>query len=289
MNRLHLKKTELNRKVTGRKIISVMSGKGGVGKSVITCNLACTLARMGQRVLLVDADVNFGSQHVLANVVVEYGIKEVFNRQLSVNEASFRINENLSLLAAVNSVGLFEEPDITVIAGFMHTLREQSDRFDIILIDYPSGLSKASSVLAYASDMVISVLVPELTSISDGYGLFKYLHDVNPSIDCRLLVNRAEDSDEAEYIYSKLCAIAERFVERIPKYFGYVTEDESVRKAVASQISVAEQSADSNVVKQFKALSHKILSQQVRPEINHREKSKTEIINKPAAVADIKE
>ena len=274
--------------MTGKKIVSILSGKGGVGKSVITYNLADTLVRLGKSVLVVDADLHFGNQHVLANINVDYGVKQLIRGELSLNEAAYKIRNNLYLLSSSISIGMLDDIDLPTIAGFMNTLREESQKYDIILIDQSSGLSKTTSVLAYASDLVITVLVPELTSISDGYGLFKYLHDVDDSLDCRLLVNRVESSDEAEYIYSKLCAIAERFVNSIPKYFGFISEDEIFRKAVASQTTINSVDSLSTINEQFNTLAHKLLGEQYRP-LTMNQNSQSEIINKPAALADIKE
>ena len=288
MNRLQLTKNNPDRTITGKKIISLLSGKGGVGKSVITHNLADTLTRMGKSVLVVDTDLQFGNQHILANLRADYGIKQVMDKHLTLNEAIYQVNDNFALLASTHSFGIFEDIQLASIASFMETLRIQSDKYDLILLDHSSGLSKATTLFTYASDVVVSVMVPELTSISDAYGLFKYLHDVNPSIDFRLLVNRTESEDEAEYIYSKLCALAERFLDRIPKYAGMLMEDALYRKAVASQKSVAAIASQSAPVTQLNILAHKLLEEQNRNPVRIRN-NRIENINEPAELADIKE
>lgn len=285
MNRLQLHKKDFTQKKSQKKLISILSGKGGVGKSVIVYNLADTIARMGKQVLVVDADVNFGNQHVLANMNVDYGFRQFAKGHLSLKEAVVKISQRVSLLASVNSIGLFEEIDIPAIANCINKIRTDTEDFDVVLIDHSSGVNKHSSVMAYGSDIVLTVLVPELTSISDSYGLFKYLHDINADLDCRSLVNRAETSEEAEYIYAKLCAVAERFVESIPKYFGYLKENDDVRKAVASQKTVFESNPNSEVLIELNVLAHKLLATESRIDFLN----SFERINKTAATADIKE
>lgn len=285
MNRLQLNKKDFIPQKSDKKIISVLSGKGGVGKSVVVYNLADALTRMGRRVLIVDADVNFGNQHVLANLNIDFGFRQFATGELTLKEATTQITPQISLLASVNTIGLFDEIDIPTVANCINRIRTESTNYDIVLIDHSSGVNKHSSVMAYGSDIVLTILVPELTSISDSYGLFKYLHDINSNLDCRFLVNRAEDSSEAEYIYSKLCAVAERFIESIPKYFGYIKENDDFRKAVASQQTISQVSKSSQSINELNALAHKLLGSE---KLNHRFQSIQEI-NKTAATADIKE
>ncbi len=284
MNRLELKQATNAVRRKENKIISVLSGKGGVGKSVIVYNLADALAHLGKRVLIIDADVNFGNQHVLANLSVDYGFKQFATGQLTLKESTVQISNNISLIASVNSMSLFDEIDIATIAECMNRIRTETTEYDVVLIDHSSGVNKHASVMAYASDTVLTVLVPELTSISDSYGLFKYLHDINAELECRFLVNRAAQSDEAEYIYSKLCAVAERFVESVPKYFGYLSENDDFRKAVASQQTISESSPNSSAFEELNVLAHKIIGSEPTVFKNNSFKR----INKTAAVADIK-
>ena len=159
MNRLQLHKKDFTQKKSQKKLISILSGKGGVGKSVIVYNLADTIARMGKRVLVVDADVNFGNQHVLANINVDYGFRQFAKGQLSLKEAVLKISQRVSLLASVNSIGLFDEIDIPTIANCMNQIRTYTEDFDIVLIDHSSGVNKHSSVMAYGADIVLTVLV----------------------------------------------------------------------------------------------------------------------------------
>ncbi|UCE23374.1 MAG: AAA family ATPase [Candidatus Zixiibacteriota bacterium] len=273
------------------RIISIISGKGGVGKTVVAFNLAERLAAAGARVLLVDADLNCGNVHILANTTVTYGLHEVIRGELSVSEAAVSSEFGFDILAAGGGGDVWTEQDVTSVAGVMAGLRKLSTSYDFILVDNSSGVSKIADLITHASDTALLVLIPELTSISDCYGLYKHLTSSDSAVDCRLLVNRAESADEAEYIRKKLWAVSERFLRRTPGYLGHISEDRALRESVASQTALARLSTESTAVQQVTFLARSLLrvfgwlSEQ---EHNYpRNTQKT--INKTTAMADIRE
>lgn len=220
-------------------LVSLLSGKGGVGKSVLTYNLAERLAFRGTRVLLVDLDVYCGNLHILANVACRYGVMQVVAGELSLKEAVTSLDKNLDLLAA-DGRGWSDDISSVKAAALLATrLRNEGQHYDLILIDHPSGKCQSSTVMAAASDINLLVVVPELTSISDACGLYKHLLTTDRSLDCRLLINRAENDHEAEYIHQKFCALTERFYGRPPGYLGRLLEAESFRRAVAAQTALS--------------------------------------------------
>ena len=249
MDRLVLKRSADRRQTTGHaRIISVISGKGGVGKSVLTMNLAERLAARGARVLTVDADLTGANQHILANVMCDFGLAEYTAGSLSLREAVTPAGDRLDLLASASVAPAFDPADSLAAARFVERLRTDTAAYDYVMIDHSSGVSKAATVLAHASDLNIMVLVPELTSIADCFGLYKHLLTVNQSLECGLLINRAESIGEADFIHKKYGAMTERFVGRAPSYLGYLLEDSLFRKAVAGQLSVAQLSPEATTV-----------------------------------------
>ena len=238
MNRLHLQTNSEVAETTSR-MISVISGKGGVGKSVVTYNLAERLADSGYRVLMVDADFTGGNLHILANVEADNGIAHLFIDQLSLREIVITLKERLDLVASPSMHANVDSADFKRSVNLAANLRKQAAQYDFILIDHGSGVSRAATVMANASDLSLLVVVPELTSISDCYGLYKHLTETNTTLDCRLLVNRTESEEEARYIFTKFAAMAERFLGRCPEYGGSLPEDKIFRQSVASQESLA--------------------------------------------------
>jgi len=273
------------------RIISIISGKGGVGKSVVAFNLAERLAAAGLRVLLIDADMNLGNLHILANSSGDYGFREFIRQELSLREAVSKSRYGFDLLAAGGGEIIWADGDINPVAGAVARLRTAGRQYNIILLDHGSGVSKAATVMAHASDVSILMLVPELTSISDCYGLFKHLKATNENIDCRLLVNRVETADQAQYIHTKICAVSERFVGQIPAYLGCLAEDTHFRDGIARQSAISEFSPEADVVKELTTVARRLIGT-LNPTGDtaiDRASNSTEEINKTTALADIRE
>jgi len=246
-------------------LVSILSGKGGVGKSVVAFNLAEIMASTGTRVLLVDADFAAGNIHVLGNLKAEYGIREFADGRLSLAEAVRPFAPNLDILASAVT-GPSEV--LGTVHGAMQTarlLRQQAAGYDLVILDHGSGVSDPATVLASASDLNLLLLVPELTSISDCYGLFKYLKKADPQVNCALLLNRVREEGESEYVRVKFGAVAERFLGTAPGFAGDLSESDLIRQSIARQRPVTAIDPEARVVKDLGAVARKIADQYLRP------------------------
>ncbi|UCC43410.1 MAG: AAA family ATPase [Candidatus Zixiibacteriota bacterium] len=284
MNRLKLHDSR-TRPGHEARIITLLSGKGGVGKSVLAFNLSERLSALGKRVLLVDADFYCGNIHILCNQTCDFGIGEVARGKLTLEEAVTSVSDKLDILPAVGcdpDLGLHE---IDVAGRFMQTLREGSRLYDTIIVDQASGVSTALTAMTYGADVSLIVLIPEFTSISDAYGLYKFLQRSGDGLDCRLLLNRAQDGEEAHYIYQKFCAVSGRFLSKVPELAGVVSEDPVVRKSIASQDSIYSVAGDSVVSQELTELAARIDSERRVGPITGTDST----INNTPARADIRE
>ena len=142
--------------------------------------------------------------------------------------------------------------------------------------------------MAHASDINLLVVIPELTSISDCYGLLKILLAANRSIDCRLLINRAESQDEATYIHERFAAMTEKFLEQKPGYLGHLLEDSSYRQSVAAQSPLANLEPDSTAVGALTQLTEELVSALGLPQ-GSTPRIVKKAINNYAAAAEIEE
>ena len=239
MNRLHPSQVSAGVNTDPIRLVSIMSGKGGVGKSVLAFNLAERMAADGRRVLLVDADFCAGNLHILANSAAETGISEVVAGQ-PVAQAAVRLSDNLYLLGHNQTGPAHDLNQVEIASRLVQQLRRQTSDYDLVVIDHASGISDPAVVIASGSDANLLVLIPELTSISDCYGLCKYLYQKNRAIDCRLLLNRISSPSEAEYVWTRFSAMTEQFLSQSPSLAGRVDEDDAVRKSVAAQQPLAQ-------------------------------------------------
>ena len=270
------------------RLISVLSGKGGVGKSIIAFNLARDLAAAGRQILLVDADRDGGNLHILANTEPGRAWSEFARGQIELADAVVSVAGHLDLLSPAAS----SEPeaddavvDIAILAG---RLRQAAGRYDAVIIDHASGVSSSVVSLAGASDIVLLVLVPELTSLADGYGLLKRLLAARVETDLRLLLNRYFEPDEPEYVRRNFTEITRQFLRREPQWWGELPEDPTVRQALASQRAVAEVAPDCPFSRTLTQLSERLRISLWGPDLGG-PKSSNETINANLATADTRE
>ena len=262
MNRLNLiRKNGSTGSGTTAVFVSVLSGKGGVGKSLIAFNLAERLATSGYRALVVDTDWRCGNIHILANLNCDYGLSQYAGGVLSLAEAVSSVGPGLDILPATGPIALDEQDGIGGLARWINKLREESAAYDFVILDHSSGISDRITVLAHACDINLLVLIPELTSIADCYGLYKYLVETNDKIDCRLLLNRVGADDEVTYIQNKFFALTERFLGKVPGLLGYLPESDIFRKAVAAQTPVSALEADSIALQALNNISRTLVSE----------------------------
>jgi len=248
-------------------VISVLSGKGGVGKSVIVFNLAERIAACGYRALAVDTDSLGGNLHLLANVAVQRGLDQYIRQELTLGQAITTLKPNLGLLARAGS-----DPIDSLVASsgpnhLVNRLRTDGASFDIIIIDHGSGISTTAAGIAHASDVCLLVVVPELTSIADGYGLYKYLKNQNQELDCRLLINRAQSSGDAEYLMERFGAMASQFLGSAPIFLGWLSEHPVVAASVSQQRPISQVDQKSVICQQVRGLADKLMDEcrHIRP------------------------
>ncbi len=235
MNRLNLVQ---HRSMTPQ-LVSVISGKGGVGKSVIAYNLAERLVTAGARVLLVDTDFTTGNLHLLANCACDAGIGAYLSGQLGLRETVMELQPRFALLPSPVTLSSEDMINTKSVGSAMKRLRADAAEYDFVIIDNSSGVHETTDIVAHASDINLIVIVPEITSIADGYGLYKHLLQVNKNIRCRLLINRIADDNEIKFISLKFSAVTERFLARPITCIGIIPEDDTIRKAVAGQATIA--------------------------------------------------
>lgn len=243
------------------QFLSLISGKGGVGKSIIAFNLAERAASAGRRVLLVDADLRGGNLHILANLACEHGLKDFAAGQMPLAQAVTSVNANLDILAGFPAgEGQVLEKNGAV-AQLAQSLRQQAAAYDLVILDHGSGISETAAILASTSDLNLLIVIPELTSIADAYGLYKYLNATHAGITCRLLLNRISSEDEADYIRSNFTTMTDRFLGRTPSFVGIIPEDDSVRQAIARQCPIAQIFPQSIVVQALTRLGRSLSGQ----------------------------
>lgn len=248
------------------RVITVTSGKGGVGKSSVTVNLAIALSRLGKRVVILDAD--FG----LANVEVMLGIRPVYNladlmfKGKNLKDIITKGPENIGFISGGS--GIHELTNLTKdqIAHLIYKLSDLDQMADIIIIDTGAGITDTVLEFATASQEVLLVTTPEPTSITDAYALLKTLNrKTNFSSEntvIRMIANRVTKDDNGDEIYKKLNTVVTKFLSFKMEYLGYIPMDTSVSKAVMRQLPVIMAFPDSEFSKHITGFAMKLCDAQ---------------------------
>jgi flagellar biosynthesis protein FlhG len=223
------------------RILAVTSGKGGVGKTFLSANLAAALASRGKRVLVLDADLGLANLDVVLNLFPKVTLHDVFTGKHTLDEAILPAPGGFSVLLAGS--GLVEYSRLTpeIRAQLLQIIDTVAPRFDHILLDTGAGISDVVLYAVSLADDVLVVATPEPTSMTDAYALIKVLATLQARREIRLVVNQASRAGEGRTIRGQLQLVVDRFVVPLlpagslaPRLdlLGEVLLDPAVREAV---------------------------------------------------------
>ncbi|MFN3596112.1 MAG: P-loop NTPase [Rubricoccaceae bacterium] len=219
------------------RTLAIVSGKGGVGKSVLAVNLAETMAEVGYRVGLVDADAGQSACPVLLNACPPVSVADVAGGRAAPGEALFRTASGVTLMQAASepSRGGAERGAPALVAALDAGLDALRAASDVVLIDAPAG---AGPLVRWAMDRAgaaLLVLVGEPTAVADAYALAKLVWSADPGFPLGAVVNFADTEAEAESVAARFAAVAEPFLGQAPPYLGWVPYCVTVRQSVRAQ------------------------------------------------------
>lgn len=243
----------------GIRVLSVTSGKGGVGKSNVVANLAMALADQGKKVLIVDADLGVGNLDVLLGLSPQYNLNNVLSGECSLPEIIVEVNQNVKLIPAGSGVQEYTSLGQHEKLRLLDELDMLEEAFDVMVIDTEAGISDNVTYFTVAAQEIIVVVSPEPTSITDAYALIKLLATRYSEHHFKVLVNMARDSEDALEVFRKLANVAGRFLDISLDYLGCVVRDERLVEAVKKQKAVFELFPESEAAACFSTLAKRIM------------------------------
>lgn len=229
-------------------VVSIVSGKGGVGKSVLTANLAYQLALDGKKVLIWDTNNQFPNQHLLLAVEPPIRLNEVYSGRVSASGSIYQVENNLHILAGAPADYYAENEPVKTILNVYEEIINQFD-FDYLIIDTAAGYSIDILNACIISDFVLTVVTDEPTSLLDAYGLIKILMRHIDLSKINLLINNVIDFEDAEEISQKLNLALEKFLKLRINTIGYVPYNRIVRQSILMQEIFVKNDKESDVTK----------------------------------------
>lgn len=217
-------------------VITVCSGKGGVGKSNFTLNFALALKELGKRVLLFDADIGMANIDVLMGVNPAYNLTHLLSRQADINQVIQLGPGGLPFIAGGSGMEELFSLSETDLDYFTSQIGEIADQMDYILFDTGAGLSKETMKFIVSANEVFVVTTPEPTAITDAYALIKVVYRNHPDVSFKLVINQAQDRREAESTGERIRTAASRFLNLDVPVLGYISSDPQVVQAVKRQV-----------------------------------------------------
>ena len=218
------------------RIITVTSGKGGVGKTNLSVNMALAFARMGKKVIVMDADLGLANVNVMLNMVPKYNLYHVIKKQKTVREILVETEYGISIVAGASGFSQIANLSEEDRKDFISELETLSNA-DIIIIDTSAGVS--SNVLDFiaAAEDAIILTTPEPTAITDAYGIIKIIATEYDSLNMglKLVVNRAKGAAQAKNVADRMINIAGQFLNLKIDYLGFIYDDTAVSHAVLRQ------------------------------------------------------
>ncbi|KMT21716.1 MinD/ParA family protein [Clostridium cylindrosporum] len=240
------------------RVITVSSGKGGVGKSNFVVNLAVLLAEKGKRVAILDADFGMANIDILLGINSPYNIYDILENEKSMLDIIVETSEGIKVIPGGSGISklanLSPDEESKIVKEF-----EKLSDIDILIIDTGAGVGRNVINFIKMADDVIIITNSEPTSITDAYGLIKVASSSTFEDKLSIIVNRTSDSKEANDTYNKLSTTSKKFLKINLNYLGYILEDHNVSMAVRKQESFVKLFPRSKATKCIDVISSRIL------------------------------
>ncbi len=218
------------------RIITVASGKGGVGKTNLSTNLALAYGKLGKKVILMDADLGLANVNVVLGIIPKYNLYHLIRKQKTMKDIIMDTNYGIQIVAGASGFSKIANLTDEERGNFINELAELSSA-DIIIIDTSAGVSNNVLSFIAAADETIIVTTPEPTAITDAYGIIKIIATEIEStgMGLKLIVNRVKSVTEGKKVAERVINIASQFLNLKVDYLGYVYDDPIVQQSVLKQ------------------------------------------------------
>lgn len=260
---LHGNTSSLQTRPRRARVIAVTSGKGGVGKTNITTNLAIGLAQQGQRVCVFDADTGLANINILLGLTPRYTLEQLFDGSQEIDELLIDGPGGMKIIPGASGIARIADLDRHSQQVLFNSLQRIESQFDYLLLDTAAGIADSVVQFVKAAEQAIVVLSPDPTSLTDAFALSRLLLRQDYSGGLNALVNMAEGAEAARRIFNRFSQAVNKYLHTSYHYLGHVSADRAVVSAVRLQhpvMLVSPESAASRCLQQLASAVHKKFS-----------------------------
>jgi flagellar biosynthesis protein FlhG len=250
------------------RVFAITSGKGGVGKTHLTANLAVLAARSGRRVLLIDADLGLANAHIVLGVTPKYHLGHLLDGSMAVDDVLAEGPHGVRILGASSGVQELTQLDDAQKLRLITALDPLEDRFDLVLIDCGAGIGDNVVFFAAAAQLAVLVVAPEPTSLTDAYAAVKVLSQHGGVRSFAVVVNSTVDESQGRDIFQKLTRVTDRFLQAKVTYAGSIPRDENLQRALLAQQAVVDLYPQSPSSRALGTLRDTLLSWDLPPQMD---------------------
>ena len=221
------------------RVITITSGKGRVGKSNTSVNLALALSELGKKVIIFDADFGLANVEVMFGALPKYNLSDVIYRGKSIEDVITQGPNNIGFISGGSGIVSLSNVNRDQLAYLIHNLNNLDNLADFVIIDTGAGISDQVLAFAMMAPEIIMITTPEPSSLTDSYSLIKALYR-NPNFDkdntnIRVLANKASTIEDGELVYQKLASVVTKFLQGRLDYLGMIPLDATIDKAIRQQ------------------------------------------------------
>lgn len=241
------------------RVLAVTSGKGGVGKTNVSVNLGVALSQMGQRVLVMDADMGLANVDIMLGLTPQFNLSHVLDGKKTLKEILVPGPAGMKIIPAASGVKRMAELSPLENAGIVHAFAELSGELDVLIVDTAAGIASSVATFCQAAQEVIIVVCDEPASLTDAYALIKVLNRDYHLNKFRVLSNMAQDERHGRKLFLKLATVTEKFLNIQLEYLGTIPYDPQLKKAVQKQVPVTLYQPDALSAQAFKRIAGQVM------------------------------
>ena len=239
-------------------VIGIASGKGGVGKTTISVNLAIALTKLGKKVALIDADLGLANAQILLGANAPFNLSDVVNGRKEIKDVAVETKHGLILVPGASGNSEVANLNSLQTQSLIQSLFEAYKGLDIIIVDSAAGLSSSNLTFIRACDLRLVVMQDEPASIADAYGLIKLQSLEKRMKDLFILPNRVENQAGGKKLFEKMNGVCMRFLEEPVGYLHSLEEDDVMRTTSRRREDIFEKYPNSKLAISFTALAEKL-------------------------------